>query len=130
ATRSVARADEGVQLVICAFGELLREDAATLVDAAIDRGIEVVLLSRDRREPVQSVARAFGIERALAHQTPDSKRSWVAGQQAAGHRVAMLGDGLNDAPVIAQADVSIALAGGSMLAQARADLIVLTARLV
>ncbi len=93
------------------------------------RGVEVVLLSGDRREPVQAVAKALGIERALAHQTPDSKRSWVAGQQAAGHRVAMLGDGLNDAPVIAQADVSIALAGGSTLAQARADFIVLNSRL-
>jgi Cu2+-exporting ATPase len=115
--------------VVFAFGERLREDAAALIDAAADRGIEAVVLSGDRREPVQAVARALGIERALAHQTPDSKRSWVAGQQSAGHRVAMLGDGLNDAPVIAQADVSIALAGGSMLAQARADFIVVNSRL-
>jgi Cu2+-exporting ATPase len=111
------------------FGEQLREDALQMVDAAAGRGVEVVVLSGDRREPVQAVARALGVERAFAHQTPDSKRSWVAGQQSAGHRVAMLGDGLNDAPVIAQADVSIALAGGSMLAQARADFIVLHSRL-
>ncbi|HTN49000.1 MAG TPA: cation-translocating P-type ATPase [Burkholderiaceae bacterium] len=126
----VVLADEDGPLVVFVFGERMRDDAPALVDAASDRGIEVVLLSGDRREPVQSVARALGIERALAHQTPDSKRSWVAGQQAAGRRVAMLGDGLNDAPVIAQADVSIALAGGSMLAQTRADFIVLNSRLV
>jgi Cu2+-exporting ATPase len=125
----VVLADEAGALAVFAFGERLREDAAALVDAAGARGIETVLLSGDRREPVQAVARALGIERALAHQTPDSKRSWVSGQQAAGHRVAMLGDGLNDAPVIAQADVSIALAGGSSLAQARADFIVLNSRL-
>ena len=128
-TSYIVLADETGPLVVFAFGERLREDAPSLVDAAIDRGIEVVLLSGDRREPVQAVAKVLGIERALAHQTPESKRSWVAGQQAAGHRVAMLGDGLNDAPVIAQADVSIALAGGSMLAQARADFIVLNSRL-
>jgi Cu2+-exporting ATPase len=126
----VVLADESGPLAVFVFGEQLREDAPQLVDAAVDRGIEVVVLSGDRREPVQAVARTLGIERALAHQTPDSKRSWVAGQQGAGHRVAMLGDGLNDAPVIAQADVSIALAGGSMLAQARADFIVLNSRLV
>ena len=122
-------ADEAGPLAVFVFGEQLREDAAQMVDAALDRGVEVVVLSGDRREPVQAVARTLGIERALAHQTPDSKRSWVAGQQSAGHRVAMLGDGLNDAPVIAQADVSIALAGGSTLAQTRADFIVLNSRL-
>jgi Cu2+-exporting ATPase len=130
ASSYVVLADESGALAVFAFGERLREDAPDLVDAAVDRGIEVVLLSGDRREPVQAVARSLGIQRALAHQTPDSKRGWVAGQQSAGHHVAMLGDGLNDAPVIAQADVSIALAGGSMLAQTRADFIVLNSRLV
>jgi P-type Cu2+ transporter len=125
----IVLADEAGPLSVFVFGEQLREDAPQMVDAAAGRGVEVVVLSGDRREPVQAVARALGVERAFAHQTPDSKRSWVAGQQSAGHCVAMLGDGLNDAPVIAQADVSIALAGGSMLAQARADFIVLHSRL-
>jgi Cu2+-exporting ATPase len=129
ASSFVILSDETGPLSVFIFGEQLREDAPQMVDAAADRGVEVVVLSGDRREPVQAVARALGVERAFAHQTPDSKRSWVAGQQSAGHRVAMLGDGLNDAPVIAQADVSIALAGGSMLAQARADFIVLHSRL-
>lgn len=129
ASSYVVLADEQGALAVFVFGERLREDAATMVDRATERGVGVVLLSGDRREPVQGVAQALGIERALAHQTPDSKRSWVAGQQRAGHRVAMLGDGMNDAPVIAQADVSLALASGSSLAQARADLIVLSSRL-
>jgi Cu2+-exporting ATPase len=129
ASSYIVLADDAGAIAVFAFGERLRDDAPALVDAAAARGVEVVLLSGDRREPVQTVAKALGIERALAHQTPDSKRSWVAGQQSAGHQVAMLGDGLNDAPVIAQADVSIALAGGSMLAQARADFIVLNSRL-
>lgn len=125
----VVLADEDGPVAVFIFGERLREDALDMVDAAAERGIETVVLSGDRREPVQGVAAALGVERALAHQTPESKRSWVAGQQRAGHRVAMVGDGMNDAPVIAQADVSIALATGSSLAQARADLIVLSSRL-
>jgi Cu2+-exporting ATPase len=125
----VVLADEQGSIAVFVFGERLREDAATLADRAAERGVDVVVLSGDRREPVQAVAASLGIERALAHQTPDSKRLWVAGQQRAGRVVAMLGDGMNDAPVIAQADVSIALASGSTLAQARADLIVLSSRL-
>jgi Cu2+-exporting ATPase len=125
----VVLADTDGPVAVFVFGERLRDDAATMIDAVIEQGIDAVLLSGDRREPVHSVAAALGIERALAHQTPESKRGWVAGQQRAGHRIAMLGDGMNDAPVIAQADVSIALASGSTLAQARADLIVLSSRL-
>ena len=125
----VLLADEQGSIAVFVFGERLREDAATLAERAGERGIDVVVLSGDRREPVQAVAASLGIERALAHQTPDSKRLWVAGQQRAGRVVAMLGDGMNDAPVIAQADVSLALASGSTLAQARADLIVLSSRL-
>ncbi|MGE5160810.1 MAG: heavy metal translocating P-type ATPase [Betaproteobacteria bacterium] len=125
----VVLADEQGAVGIFVFGERLREDAAAMADRAAERGIDVVVLSGDRREPVATVAASLGIERALAHQTPDSKRSWVAGQQRAGRVVAMLGDGMNDAPVIAQADVSVALASGSTLAQARADLIVLSSRL-
>jgi P-type Cu2+ transporter len=125
----VVLADEHGSIAVFVFGERLREDAAALADRAGERGIDVVVLSGDRREPVQAVAASLGIERALAHQTPDSKRLWVAGQQRAGRVVAMLGDGMNDAPVIAQADVSLALASGSTLAQARADLIVLSSQL-
>jgi Cu2+-exporting ATPase len=65
----------------------------------------------------------------FAHQTPESKRALVQQWQRDGRRVAMLGDGMNDAPVIAQADVSIALAEGNALAQARADFIALSSRL-
>lgn len=117
-------ADEQGPVAVFSFGERLREDAHALIERAAENGIESVVLSGDRREPVQIFAASLGIERALAHQTPDSKRGWVAGQQRVGRSVVMLGDGFNDAPAIAQADVSIALGGGAVLAQSRADLIV------
>jgi Cu2+-exporting ATPase len=121
----IALADEQGVLALFAFGEMLRPDAAALVEAARALGAEVLLISGDRAGAVERVARTLGIERAFAQQTPASKRELVAQLQGAGRRVAMLGDGFNDAPVLAQADVSIALAEGAALAQARADFIVL-----
>jgi len=122
-------ADELGPVAVFAFGERLRDDAHALVDQAAEQGIETVVLSGDRRDPVQTFASALGVERALAHQTPDSKRGWVAGQQRAGRTVAMLGEGFNDAPAMAQADASIALGNGATLTQARADAIVLSSSL-
>lgn len=129
----VVLADIAGPLALFAFGEALRPGAQALVREAQGAGLEIVLISGDRREPVERVARDLGIEfgdgrGVFALQTPESKRQIVAGLQAQGRRVAMLGDGMNDAPVIAQADVSIALAEGATLAQARADFIALGSR--
>ena len=124
----IALADHDGALALFAFGEALRTDAAVLVGAARAGGAEVILVSGDRAGSVERVARSLGIERAYAQQTPASKRELVAQLQASGRRVAMLGDGFNDAPVLAQADVSIALAEGASLAQARADFIALSSR--
>ncbi len=124
----IALADAQGALALFAFGEALRPEAAALVDAARTAGGEVLLVSGDRAGAVERIARALGIERAYAQQTPASKRELVAQLQSSGRRVAMLGDGFNDAPVLAQADVSIALAEGASLAQARADFIVLSSR--
>jgi Cu2+-exporting ATPase len=125
----IVLADRDGPLALFSFGEALRSDAARLVqDLKRDR-IDVLLVSGDRRGPVERVARELAIGTVYAHQTPESKRELVRELQKSGRTVAMLGDGMNDAPVIAQADVSIALAEGNALAQARADLIVLSSRL-
>src|SRR5262249_44146324 len=129
----VVLADPAGPLALFAFGEVCRPGAAALVREVQDAGIQILLASGDRREPVERVARelAIGTEDArniFALQTPESKRQIVTALQAQGRRVAMLGDGMNDAPVIAQADVSIALAEGATLAQARADFISLQSR--
>lgn len=130
----IVLADPSGPIALFAFGEALRPDAQTFVDEVRAAGIDVLLVSGDRREPVAKLARSLSLAAAdggnvFANQTPDSKRRLVAELQRAGRVVAMLGDGMNDAPVIAQADVSIALAQGSTLAQARADFIVLNSRL-
>ena len=125
----IVMADRDGPLALFSFGEALRSDAGEFVQLLKGRQIDVLLVSGDRRAPVERVARELAIGSVYAHQTPESKRELVRELQASGRTVAMLGDGMNDAPVIAQADVSIALAEGNALAQARADLIALSTRL-
>jgi Cu2+-exporting ATPase len=129
----VVLADPAGPLALFAFGEVARPGAAALVREVQGAGIQILLVSGDRREPVERVAREIGIgtedaRNVFALQTPESKRQIVTALQAQGRRVAMLGDGMNDAPVIAQADVSIALGEGAALAQSRADFVALHSR--
>ncbi len=117
-------------LAVFVFAEAIKRDAAAFAERVRSGGADLILLSGDRREAVERVARELRVEQGLANQTPDSKRQLIAQMQRDGRVVAMIGDGMNDAPVLAQADVSIALAEGSTLAQARADFIVTSPRLV
>jgi len=78
---------------------------------------------------VQALARRLGLDQVLADATPAAKLDVLRQLQRDGHRVLMVGDGLNDGPVLAQADVSVALGHGAALAQQRADVVVLGSRL-
>jgi Cu2+-exporting ATPase len=96
------------------------------------QGLSVALCSGDAEQAVARMADAIGIPRNLPHdaahararQTPEDKLAYVRERQAGGEIVAMVGDGINDAPVLAGADVSIALADGAALAQRAADFVV------
>jgi Cu2+-exporting ATPase len=122
-------ADTDGPVAVYLFAETLKDDAPAFTERVRARGADLILLSGDRRDAVERVARALHIEQGFANQTPDSKRQLIADMQRNGRVVAMIGDGMNDAPVLAQADVSIALADGSTLAQARADFVVASSRL-
>ncbi len=106
----------------------LKPEAGELVSALIAAGKGVHLLSGDAREAVADVARALGIDHVQAEAIPEVKREYVGALQAAGRVVAMIGDGVNDAPVLAQADVSVAMASGARLAQVKADAVLLSGR--
>lgn len=121
--------DKAGLLAVFVFAESLKSDAVAFADRVRAGGADLILLSGDRREPVERIARELRIENGFANQTPESKRRLIAELQRDGRVVAMIGDGMNDAPVLAQADVSIALADGASLAQARADFVVTSARL-
>src|SRR5690606_4796200 len=103
-----------------------RDDAAAAVAALRGLGIDVHLSSGDAAVSVDAFADRIGIDHAASRQSPEDKLRGVRSLQAAGRTVAMVGDGLNDAPVLAGADVSIAIGSGAALAH-RAASLVLTA---
>jgi Cu2+-exporting ATPase len=89
-------------------------------------GIEVHMLSGDAEPPARRAAQVLGIEHVESRATPAHKARFVAELQASGRRVAMVGDGLNDGPVLGRADVSVAMRGGADLAQLQADAVLLS----
>ncbi len=112
--------------------ETPRPEAAEALQALRAQGLSVALCSGDAEQAVARMADAVDIPRGRPHddahirarQTPEDKLAYVRERQAAGEIVAMVGDGINDAPVLAGADVSIALADGAALAQRAADFVV------
>lgn len=101
-----------------------RADAAAAIAALQSLGLRCEIASGDQAAAVSTVATALGITEAHGRLSPGGKLERVRALQRDGHVVAMLGDGINDAPVLAGADVSLALAGGAPLAHRAADLVV------
>ncbi|MEY5029895.1 MAG: putative copper-transporting ATPase PacS [Pseudomonadota bacterium] len=111
------------------LSEALREEAVSIVKSLQQRGLDVRILSGDGVAAVQRVAGALGVASARGLCTPQDKLLELQALQKQGHRVAMVGDGLNDGPVLSGADVSFALGQAVPLAQAQADFVLLGGRL-
>jgi Cu2+-exporting ATPase len=111
------------------FGDRLRDSAVATVAQLRALGIEVELLSGDQAAAVQQVADELGIQRYRARCLPQDKLRHIQTLQASGAVVAMVGDGVNDAPVLAAAQVSLAMGGGTQLAHASADMVLLSEQL-
>ncbi|MGE9362459.1 heavy metal translocating P-type ATPase [Isoptericola nanjingensis] len=101
----------------------VRPESAEAVEALHRRGVQVVMITGDAEAVARSVADELGVDRFFAGVRPEDKSARVAGLQAEGHRVAMVGDGVNDAPALAQADVGIAIGAGTDVAIASAGVI-------
>jgi Cu2+-exporting ATPase len=104
--------------------EGLRPDAAQAVAALKAVGITTWLLSGDRPEAAMRIGEAVGVDHVVAGASPEDKLQELVGLQAKGHRVAMVGDGLNDGPVLARANTSFALGTAAPLAQAQSDYVI------
>jgi P-type Cu2+ transporter len=120
---------DGVALLRFSFEERLREDAAAAVHALQRDGVRVALLSGDDAVRVQRVAAGLDLAAAAGSATPDGKLQAVQAAQQRGEIVGMLGDGINDAPVLAQADVSFAMGEGALVARTQADGVLVSNRL-
>ncbi len=103
----------------------LRDDAAGTLHGLQHRGLKLAIASGDRAPVAAAVARRLGVADSRGDLRADDKLTWVRSLQRAGHVVAMVRDGVNDAPVLAGADVSVAVGGGTDLAKVSADLILM-----
>jgi Cu+-exporting ATPase len=112
----VFAAIDGKAAAAFAIADTLRANAATVVESLKRRGLRIVMLSGDRRATAGAIARQAGIDEVIAEVLPDGKVAAVKSLQEGGRRVAMVGDGLNDAPALAQADIGIAMASGTDIA--------------
>ena len=120
---------DGRLLARFVFDEQLRDDALAAVQALQADGVQVDLLSGDHTAHAQQVAGTLGLASAAGALQPAGKLAAVRAAQQRGEVVAMLGDGINDAPVLAQADVSLAMGEGALLARSQADAILVSNRL-
>jgi Cu+-exporting ATPase len=112
----VIAAIDGRVAAAFAIADALRPEAQAVVSSLRGRGLGVVMLSGDRRGTAEAIAKQVGIADVIAEVLPDGKVEAIKSLQQGGRRVAMVGDGLNDAPALAQADVGMAMASGTDIA--------------
>lgn len=120
---------ESVAEAVITVDDRLRDSAPAAVAALKSLGLDTVLLTGDHPLRAQAAGDELGIDRVVAGVGPDGKAAEVARLQAEGCRVAMVGDGINDAPALSQADIGIAIGTGADVAAEAADLTIMSSDL-
>ncbi|PID46239.1 MAG: copper-translocating P-type ATPase [Proteobacteria bacterium] len=122
-------ASERQLLAVYQLQDQLRDDAFDCVQSLHQQGYRTTVLSGDKEAVVSSLAATLGIDQSIAEQLPSQKLAYLKQLQSAGATVMMVGDGVNDAPVLAGADVSVAMGEGSQLAQVTSDMVLMSNKL-
>ncbi|HEX8869037.1 MAG TPA: heavy metal translocating P-type ATPase [Lentzea sp.] len=122
---AVLAAVDGVAAGVIGIADALRETSVAAVEALHDLGVEVVMLTGDNQATADRIASRLGIDTVIAEVLPGDKAAKVAELQRSGLKVAMVGDGVNDAPALAQADLGIAIGAGTDVAIETADVVLM-----
>lgn len=123
-------ASEGRYLGIIAVSDIVKPTSREAIRQFKDMGINVVMLTGDNKRTAEAIRRQLDIPSVIAEVLPQDKEREIARLQAEGHRTAMIGDGINDAPALARADVGIAIGAGTDVAMESADIVLMKSDLM
>jgi Cu2+-exporting ATPase len=126
---SIRVAKRGREIALVAIEDRLRADAEKVVEALKADGLELTLLSGDRRPVAEAIAQRLGGMRVIAEVLPEDKDQVIRELQTGQNKVAMVGDGVNDAPALVRADVGIAMGSGTDVSIASADIVLMSGEL-